>query len=392
MADTEAYRIRPFLAEFRDRQTEEAFRTYICDRRVRDTRLAIMLAAVFFLAFVPADIALLSGSDDLPTVLATRVGICVYGLTAALLARRYWYWLTNGTIPSLVIGVAMLAWLFLAPLLPYHVGWHGMGLMTMLLGNYVFIPNRFLHALVIAILVSLGYFWLVVPPAHLNPNEMPALVAMIVIINILGAMACHRHSRMQHEEFRHVTLLKASNDSLRQEVRERQRLEAKLRDRIDRDSLTGTVSRAHFFEQAPQMLITAAADGTPLSLLLLDVDYFRQINGTYGQVRGDEVLQSLADVCRQQLGAQGLLARIGGEEFVVLLPDTGQERARELGERLRAEIQRTPLLMPDTALFFTVSVGVTQWRPGDSLNALLYRADNALSTAKYQGRNRVAVA
>jgi diguanylate cyclase (GGDEF)-like protein len=219
---------------------------------------------------------------------------------------------------------------------------------------------------------------------------LATFVALLAVINVLGGFASHRNSRLQHEEYRNAAILEGANARLQQEVEERQRLEVELRDRIDRDPLTGLVSRRHFFELAPPFLAAAGETGSPLAVLLVDVDYFRQINGTYGQVRGDEVLQSIAEVCRRQRGARDLLARIGGEEFVLLMPGTALEQALEQAERLRAEIQRTPLVMPDSALFFTVSIGVSHWRPGDSLNMLLYRVDNALSTAKYKGRNRVA--
>jgi diguanylate cyclase (GGDEF)-like protein len=265
-----------------------------------------------------------------------------------------------------------------------------MGMMIMLLGVYTFIPNRFLPAALVAVISSLVFVAVVMRHFPVPGDFLATFVALLAVINVLGGFASHRNSRLQHEEYRNAAILEGANARLQQEVEERQRLEVELRDRIDRDPLTGLVSRRHFFELAPPFLAAAGETGSPLAVLLVDVDYFRQINGTYGQVRGDEVLQSIAEVCRRQRGARDLLARIGGEEFVLLMPGTALEQALEQAERLRAEIQRTPLVMPDSALFFTVSIGVSHWRPGDSLNMLLYRVDNALSTAKYKGRNRVA--
>jgi len=390
-APTAAWRIHPLLAEFVDPAAEAAYREYMRETRIRDIRLAIVVSALFFMLFALTDYLAVAEDGDFLPLLMARLGVALYGLILAHLAGRYWRQLLNGVIPTLVIVGAMGVFLAVTPLLPFEAGWHGMGMMIMLLGIYTFIPNRFLLASLVAAISSVIFIILVTSNFFVPREFLATYVALLVAINVLGAFASHRNSRLQHEEFRNAAILQEANALLQQEVEERQRLEAELRDRLDRDPLTGIASRRRFFELAPDMLRGAEA-GQLLAVLLIDVDYFRQINGTYGQVRGDEVLQSIANVCRLHAREQDLLARIGGEEFVLLLPGLALEPARELAERLCTDIQRTPLIMPDSALFFTVSIGVSHWHPGDSLNMLLYRVDNALSTAKYKGRNRVAVA
>lgn len=392
MATQEAFRIRPLVAEFAHPGTEAAFREYMRDTRIRDTRLAIALSAIFFMVFALTDYLAMRGKGDYELLLFARLGVALYGLILVHLGGRYWRQLLNGVIPTLVIVGAMAVFIAITPLLPFEAGWHGMGMMIMLLGIYTFIPNRFLPAAVVAVTSSVIFVWVVMRYFAVHDDFLATFVALLAVINVLGAFAAHRNSRLQREEYCIAAVLREANARLQQEVVERERLEGELRDRIDRDSLTGIASRSHFFEAAPAYLAAAAESGSPLAVLLLDVDYFRQINGTYGQVRGDEVLQSIASVCRQHVREHDLLARIGGEEFVLLLPDMEAPLAAELAERLRVEIQRTPLVMPDSALFFTVSIGVSQWRQGDTLNMVLYRVDNALSTAKYKGRNRVAIA
>ena len=392
MTSQGAFSIHPLLAEFANPVTEAAFREYMRDTRIRDTRLAIALSALFFMVFALTDYLAMRGKGDYELLLFARMGVALYGLILLHLGGRYWRQLLNGVIPTLVIIGAMAVFIAITPLLPFEAGWHGMGMMIMLLGVYTFIPNRFLPAAVVALAASLFFIWVVMRHFAVRDDYLATFVALLTVINVLGAFAAHRNSRLQREEYRNAAVLQEANVRLQQEVEERERLETELRDRIDRDPLTGIASRLRFFEAAPAYLAAAAESGAPLSVLLLDVDYFRQINGTYGQVRGDEVLQSIAGVCRQHAREHDLLARIGGEEFILLLPETDVPQAVELAERLCAEIQRTPLVMPDSALFFTVSIGVSQWRQGDTLNMLLYRVDNALSTAKYKGRNRVAVA
>jgi diguanylate cyclase len=129
-----------------------------------------------------------------------------------------------------------------------------------------------------------------------------------------------------------------------------------------------------------------------LSLLQIDVDYFRQFHATYGHLRSDEVLKALVAVAETLLSGDQYLARLGGEEFIVLLPGTGQDEAVRMAERIRAECQRTPVAMYDVTVHFTVSIGVVQYRQGESLDVLFRRADEAKAVAKYKGRNRVEAA
>ena len=173
---------------------------------------------------------------------------------------------------------------------------------------------------------------------------------------------------------------------------DRRQLEQDLISQVHHDELTGVTNRRRFQELARQRMRQAEAVGQPLSLLLLDVDYFKQINDTYGHLRGDEVLKALARVCRNHMDAEEVLARVGGEEFAMLLPEMDRDAARRQAERIRASVWNAPVVLADAAIHVSISIGVAQWRPGDSVAELLGRADQALQVAKYKGRDRVEVA
>lgn len=391
MSRQDAYHIDPFLAEFSDPETESAYRVFTRDARLRDTRLAISLAAVFYLGFAVLDYLVLGTGQDFRADFLVRLGVCLAGLAAALLAQRYWRALVNGLLPSLVVGLGMAAFLAITLKRPYDAGWHGMSMMLMLLGTYVFIPNRFLPALVIAVLSSLAFLWLLVERFHLPLTHAANLIALLGVLNLLGAMTAHRISRMAREEYRQAAILREANQALRREVDERQRLEVELREMVSRDDLTGILNRRHFFTLAERHLAQAWTGGQVLSLILIDIDYFKPLNVTYGHTRGDEVLATLVRVCRDRLRRGDLFARLGGEEFALLLPGQDKDAAYLLAEELRGEVQRTPVPVADSALYFTVSIGVAEWRPEETITILLRRADEALSVAKYRGRNRVEV-
>lgn len=158
------------------------------------------------------------------------------------------------------------------------------------------------------------------------------------------------------------------------------------------DSLTELANRRSFFEHAAAEVQRAQRYGHPLSLQMLDIDHFKSINDHFGHAAGDEVLRKLADVLRANLRHNDLAARIGGEEFVVLLPETRLEAAAQHAERLRMAIAALRFPFDQAMHSITVSIGVAALDIGElSPDPMLMRADNGLYRAKDDGRNRVQV-
>jgi diguanylate cyclase (GGDEF)-like protein len=158
------------------------------------------------------------------------------------------------------------------------------------------------------------------------------------------------------------------------------------------DGLTRLHNRQHFLEVAELELQRARRYRHPLSAVMLDIDYFKQTNDAYGHAVGDQVLQTVAARCRQNLRDIDLLGRYGGDEFVVLLPENDSNGARIVAERLRRCVAETPVDTDRGPLNVTISLGVAALADDDpDLAALLNEADAALYRAKNAGRNRVAV-
>lgn len=159
------------------------------------------------------------------------------------------------------------------------------------------------------------------------------------------------------------------------------------------DSLTGVKNRLALTETATELLAQANRAGRPMGVLMIDADHFKAVNDRFGHSGGDKVLLALVGSIRATLRAGNVLGRIGGEEFVVLAPDTHLEQALVLAERIRGMVETTPLLVDGHLLQLTVSIGVAVTRPGErDVGALLNRADAALYAAKHAGRNRVMAA
>lgn len=170
---------------------------------------------------------------------------------------------------------------------------------------------------------------------------------------------------------------------------------AELRDQLkvlaETDTLTGLSNRRMFFESGYREFLRSRRYRYPMSLVLMDVDHFKRINDTLGHPVGDQVLEHVAETLRQHVREQDVLARVGGEEFAVLLPHTDLRGAIEMAERLREAIADARLVQPDTAsVSVTVSLGVAIGRDTDTrLEDMLTRADKAMYEAKQRGRDQV---
>lgn len=176
-----------------------------------------------------------------------------------------------------------------------------------------------------------------------------------------------------------------------QDVTRQRKAEEALRELATKDSLTGVSNRRHFFELAEIELARSTRYEHPVSIALMDVDYFKRVNDTYGHATGDHVLRLVASAAHAELRAADLIARYGGEEFVVLLPETDRDGASVVIERMRGAIAARSFDTEEGARNVTVSVGLVGRRDGESLVSMLKRADEAMYRAKASGRDRMVL-
>lgn len=158
------------------------------------------------------------------------------------------------------------------------------------------------------------------------------------------------------------------------------------------DPLTDVPNRRGFFGALAPWMALARRPGLPTALVVLDLDQFKRVNDGYGHPAGDAVLRHVVELCKSQLRDSDLLGRLVGVEFAILLPRTNLDEASLVAERIRAAIAATPVKSERAMIKMTASFGVTTIRPEDSTVTLFKRADEALTRAKQEGRNRVAQA
>lgn len=221
--------------------------------------------------------------------------------------------------------------------------------------------------------ILLGTFYLLADPELATRAEMLLLLATIVGVN--------------------VGLIILMAVSLERTDHARRAVERKLLNRAMRDGLTGLFNREMLSRRFQQAFSQGMGEGVPFTALMIDIDHFRQVNNRGGHALGDLVLRRAGRKMRAQLRLEDTLARIGGDEFAVILPGARLTEGLEAAERLRAAVaalgfegQQAP------GLRVTVSIGVAEWECGEELRSLYARADGALYAAKNRGRNRVLLA
>lgn len=208
---------------------------------------------------------------------------------------------------------------------------------------------------------------------------------------LLGTMDEHQQQRDQREQDMASRLqgLAERVASMEQEaLGYREHLEEQ-RQKALIDPLTGLPNRAAWSERVDQEVLQWQESGGHLLMAILDLDHFKRINDSYGHLAGDKVLKIVASVLRKRLRSQDFIARFGGEEFVLLIPQTSLPAGCQLAETLRAAIEACPFHFKGERVTITLSIGISAFRSGERSEVVLKRADEALYRAKHLGRNRV---
>ncbi len=255
---------------------------------------------------------------------------------------------------------------------------------------------------IVMVIIAFGLF-------RLRPREVSAvgLFAVAVFGLVMALMAWLRPEvYVPRIEFGHflmiatmmpaMSLLAARFSDLRQRLRrQKQDLSqavARIQELATHDELTGLVNRRHMRALMEQEHRRCARSGQSFCLAVIDVDHFKAVNDSYGHAAGDEVLRVMAQELKTAMRLSDMLARWGGEEFVLLLSDTRAPLARGGLERMRERVARLRIVVPEGTVAVTLSAGLAEHHAGETVAQTLARADRALYEAKQQGRDRVALA
>ena len=222
---------------------------------------------------------------------------------------------------------------------------------------------------------------------------LSSIIGLAIYLSLMG-VEFFTYIRRLHEVQGAVAsqkqILEDANAALHEQISKIHDLQEKLRDQANRDSLTGLFNRRYLEGTLEREMARCRREGTPMTMLLLDIDHFKLINDTYGHQAGDEVLRVFGKTLHDSARAEDIVCRYGGEEFLLVLPKMPLDIARERGAYLLKLFEDTTVAFGELRIRITTSIGIAGTpEHSDSTDGLIRCADEALYLAKHNGRNRV---
>ena len=378
--------------QFRETEREAWYRRAIKPRVRCESRLAWMLAALIFGMFSISDYFYVGQSRELYLLLAMRVVVVGSCLFLAWAIGRWGSYSQRLWLHALPLWVMATGIILIVPLRPDSLSTQMMAVIVATMAFYLLIPNLLTVVAMASLYLGIGFLCASAIFADSSPVDVLRMALLLIMANAVGFCTLLRVERLQRKQFAILSEERDQNRQLLREMAHRQSLEGQLRQLAERDALTGLANRRHFMKRAQSMFESAREAQAPFSLFMLDVDHFKTINDTWGHSHGDRVLMEIARVCAESLRSHDLIARFGGEEFVVALPDTSLSDALPVAQRLHRAV--ADLVLPfeggERGAAVTVTIGIVEARPDeDNLEVLIHRADKALYVGKRDGRDQV---
>ncbi|MCL5041895.1 MAG: GGDEF domain-containing protein [Gammaproteobacteria bacterium] len=386
------YAIAPLKAEFRDAQTEQAFRSYVEARTARHLKTTIIVWALLTLLFGLLDYQDLGMSPGFYLLMTMRVGAAAMLAVLYVLVSGRPNLATAGWPVTLVaiLGFPLMFVIFFVR--PDTAAWNVGVISIMLISIYVFLPNRLMLNTLVAAYGLIG----TLTTLTLRGSDAATLIALAIVMLlpvVTGFVAARRLQVVQRQEFALLQRVTLANQDLKQEIERRKELEGELQRQATTDPLTGLSNRRQYEMLFKRERERCARQGGAMVVGIADLDHFKQINDTHGHDLGDQALKHVAQIFLDSLRQSDVVGRFGGEEFILLLPDTQITQAQAVVERLREQLANTPLVAGSLKIPVTATFAITQVRvDDDSIEDIIRRADKSLYQGKKAGRNRVVVA
>ncbi|WED20876.1 GGDEF domain-containing protein [Vibrio sp. JC009] len=379
-----------FDGSYRDSDSEKDFHKTRWQGYVVKIRFLCLLSGVAYLTGIYSDTVTLGNAAGFYYMMVARLitfGSALYCIFSTF-SKSY-----NKTQRALLLYFILitLTECFELYLLP-EIGKQGLPLLLIIMLLYsLFLPVRYVYSAFACLFATVLYSGILLIVHEFPLKQVSPIIASFGLVTAMALSIMRNINRSKRSEAKLISQLKEVNEKLEIEIAEKELAKQELEQLARIDGLTNIYNRRHFIELAEREKLRADRSRHCFSLLFLDIDHFKAINDSYGHDIGDLVLRNLVTTCQENIRVIDILGRYGGEEFVLLLPETENQEARRMAERLRECISETVTETPAGEISITVSIGISsnETEEGATINSLLKQADIALYKAKENGRNRV---
>lgn len=384
-----SYAVSSWSGEFVEPAVEAAYRQHVERPTARSLVIGLRVWAFLLITFGLLDYMALGWSEGFVHLMGARL------FSASLLMLLDWRLrykprlATEGYAVTALQVIGFVLFFLIYIIRPDIVSWSIGVTLIILISLYIFIPNRVVLSNISAGFGIVGTVYTVSLHA-IAPGLLIGLTVVLLFPAVVGYAAALRLQISARQQYALYSETVRINTSLQEEIKRREHLELELKLQATTDPLTGLFNRRHYEAMFRREQDRLQRHGAPLSLCVVDLDYFKKINDEHGHDMGDEVLKHVSHLFVDTLRHSDIVGRFGGEEFILLLPDTELANALQVVERLRGQLQSTCVACGDVQIMLTATFAVTQVTAEDSsIEEVIRRADKALYEGKKAGRNRV---
>lgn len=384
-----SYQISGWSGEFADPAVESAYRAHVEQATARSLVVALQVWAFLLLAFGLLDYMALGWSEGFMHLMATRMLSAVMLMLLAWRLRSRPSLATEGYAVTALEVLGFVLFFLIYIIRPDILSWNIGVTLIILISLYIFVPNRLVLSNIAAAFGIAGTIYCVAL-RDVAPSLLVGLFFVLAFPAIVGYAAALRLQKGQRQQYALFTETVRVNESLQAEIKRREQLEAELNLQATTDPLTGLFNRRHYEALFHRELERVRRQGHALSLCVVDLDHFKKINDEHGHDVGDQVLKHVSRLFVDTLRNSDIVGRFGGEEFILLLPDTHLSCALQVVGRLRECLQQASVPVDGLNLKLTATFAVTEVNDqDDSIESVIRRADRALYEGKKTGRNCV---
>ncbi|MFL0804277.1 MAG: GGDEF domain-containing protein [Agarilytica sp.] len=369
--------MRTLKIQFLSKEKESAYRAHYLQADKNLARFIILVISIASLLFISSDALFTTSRAELLPLVIARLSFVTGSIVILYLLRDVDNTRIFDLHGTLWLFSLILMMTFIYSTRPAANLNNTLTSCLMVLLFYVLFPSRFSIQIISALALSLANIThVLISKDQLQTSAVGSVVGSYISCNLIGlfiAIRWHRSRRREYSTYRKAISLRK-----------------KLEELAFTDDLTGLANRRSSLKQLVSEYHRHKRYDNNLSIMVIDIDFFKQINDNYGHDQGDKTLKVIADLINNSCRSNDTAGRMGGEEFMVLLPETNLENAHRLAERLREQCAALTIHSDDNEITVTISIGVSQANADDAHpKDMLKRADIALYTAKDRGRNCV---